>query len=123
MCLDCKDFDLLKEIVSDTVSCSHWKRRHKQCGICLPCLIRRAALVRANIEEDSANYENVNIRTAYDQKSIISFIKETKELSSIRKKLIMSGLTPDEDRTDYLALLQRGRKELKTLLNREKLKV
>lgn len=110
------------------------KRRHKQCGICLPCLIRRAALVRANIEEDSANYENVNIRTAYDQKevrdkkkddikSIISFIKETKELSSIKKKLIMSGLTPDEDRTDYLALIQRGRKELKTLLNREKLKV
>lgn len=134
MCLNCKDFDLLKEIVSDTVSCSHWKRRHKQCGICLPCLIRRAALVRANIEEDSANYENVNIRTAYDQKevrdkkkddikSIISFIKETKELSSIKKKLIMSGLTPDEDRTDYLALIQRGRKELKTLLNREKLKV
>lgn len=29
MCLNCKDFDLLKEIVSDTVSCSHWKRRHK----------------------------------------------------------------------------------------------
>ena len=34
----------------------------------------------------------------------------------------MSGLTPDEDRTDYLALIQRGRKELKTLLNREKLR-
>lgn len=62
------NFDLLKEIVSDIVSCSHLKRRHKQCGICLPCLIR-AALVRANIEEDSPNYENVNIRTAYDQKS------------------------------------------------------
>lgn len=89
------DFDLLKEIVSDIVSCSHLKRRHKQCGICLPCLIR-AALVRANIEEDSPNYENVNIRTAYDQKkvrdkkkddikSIISFIKETNELYSIKK--------------------------------------
>lgn len=86
--------------------------------------------LEAKSHEKFRNYENVNIRTAYDQKevrdkkkddikSIISFIKETKELSSIKKKLIMSGLTPDEDRTDYLALIQRGRKELKTLLNRK----
>lgn len=52
MVLDCKDIATLQNVVSHTVSCSHWKRSNMQCGYCVPCSIRRASLFRGNITED-----------------------------------------------------------------------
>ena len=34
-----------------TVSCARWKRFRAQCGHCVPCLIRRAALYAANVDD------------------------------------------------------------------------
>lgn len=44
MVVACKNQASLKDVVGDTVSCSHWKRKNQQCGYCVPCSIRRAAL-------------------------------------------------------------------------------
>ena len=35
------------------MSCSHWKRSNQQCGVCVPCIIRRAALHAGGIGEDA----------------------------------------------------------------------
>ena len=51
MVLDCKNRGCLEDIVDSTVSCSHWKRSHQQCGVCVPCVIRRAALRVGGIRE------------------------------------------------------------------------
>lgn len=53
MALECQDRELLTRIVDSTVSCSHWKRSNQQCGICVPCIIRRAALESGNIREST----------------------------------------------------------------------
>jgi hypothetical protein len=34
-----------------TVSCGKWKRANKQCGRCVPCLIRRASLYAADVDD------------------------------------------------------------------------
>ena len=47
----CANQDLLKKVVDFTVSCSHWKRPKRQCGRCVPCLIRRASLHAGDIKE------------------------------------------------------------------------
>ncbi|MFQ2293700.1 Qat anti-phage system QueC-like protein QatC [Aeromonas enteropelogenes] len=52
MALDCKNRKLLSDIVDNTVSCSHWKRSNQQCGICVPCIIRRSALKAGGIIEN-----------------------------------------------------------------------
>jgi len=52
MAADCQNRQLLADIVDSTVSCSHWKRSNQQCGICVPCIIRRAALYAGGISED-----------------------------------------------------------------------
>lgn len=52
MVTDCQNRQLLKNIVDNTVSCSHWKRSNQQCGICVPCIIRRAALHAGGISEN-----------------------------------------------------------------------
>ncbi|MDR5904506.1 Qat anti-phage system QueC-like protein QatC [Franzmannia qiaohouensis] len=51
MAADCQNRKLLERVVANTVSCSHWKRSNQQCGICVPCIIRRAAILAAGISE------------------------------------------------------------------------
>jgi len=48
---NCKDKKLLARIVDSSVSCSHWHRTNTQCGICVPCIIRRSALFAGRIDE------------------------------------------------------------------------
>lgn len=59
----CKNQTLIKSKAIDTVSCSkpgHYKRWNKgknvHCGHCTPCIIRRASMVKANIDNGN-NYE------------------------------------------------------------------
>lgn len=51
MVAGCNNKPLLADIVNNTVSCSHWKRANQQCGICVPCIIRRASLHAGKITE------------------------------------------------------------------------
>ena len=52
MARNCQNRQLLGDIVDHTVSCSHWKRSNQQCGICVPCIIRRAALHAGGISDN-----------------------------------------------------------------------
>lgn len=54
MVADCQNRELLADVVDSTVSCSHWKRSNQQCGICVPCIIRRASLHTGRISEETA---------------------------------------------------------------------
>jgi 7-cyano-7-deazaguanine synthase in queuosine biosynthesis len=53
MVSECSNKNLLSEIVESTVSCSHWKRKNQQCGVCVPCIIRRAALHAGGVSRDA----------------------------------------------------------------------
>lgn len=53
MAHQCSNKQLLTEIVESTVSCSHWKRTNQQCGVCVPCIIRRASLHAGGINRDA----------------------------------------------------------------------
>lgn len=53
MASECQNRQLLEDILDSTVSCSHWKRSNQQCGVCVPCIIRRAALHAGGIGEDA----------------------------------------------------------------------
>lgn len=54
MAAECLNRQLLAKIADNTVSCSHWKRKKMQCGICVPCIIRRAALHAGRINDNSS---------------------------------------------------------------------
>jgi hypothetical protein len=53
MANQCLNKQLLTEVVKNTVSCSHWKRTNQQCGVCVPCIIRRASLHAGGINRDA----------------------------------------------------------------------
>ena len=53
MVSQCLNKQLLSDVVESTVSCSHWKRTEQQCGVCVPCIIRRASLHAGGISRDA----------------------------------------------------------------------
>ena len=53
MASQCLNKQLLSEVVASTISCSHWKRTNQQCGVCVPCIIRRASLHAGEISKDA----------------------------------------------------------------------
>jgi hypothetical protein len=60
MLRNCGDQVTLAAVASETVSCGHWKRFGKQCGRCVPCLIRRAAFHAAGLS-DGSDYQQSGV--------------------------------------------------------------
>lgn len=115
MVTQCHETDILRQIVEDTVSCSHWKRTNKQCGVCVPCLIRRSSLYAAQIED----------RTEYLFDDIADVFRETDKRDDLialsiaieNKALISdSGPLPSEQYQNFKQVFSRGLNEVKTFL-------
>jgi hypothetical protein len=62
MLIGCKNQKVLQKIVSNTVSCSKWKRDKIQCGKCVPCIIRRSSIFASSIAE-STSYKYQDLLT------------------------------------------------------------
>lgn len=124
----CKNAALLKAVMPHTVSCSHagrrkdWNRKTaKNCGYCMPCLFRRAALHAANLDSggeygvdvcsDELTIESDRI-SANDLRAVTGGLRHFNTEASIRKAV--SVVASMEPMKDYVALVQRGFDELRS---------
>ncbi|PKL41664.1 MAG: DNA-binding protein [Candidatus Riflebacteria bacterium HGW-Riflebacteria-1] len=123
----CLNQDLLKIIVDKTISCSHWKRNNEQCGACVPCLIRRAALHESNITE-LLNYSSnslTDVLTQVDKRDdllAMLIALNRKSSSNISSWITDAGPLPIEQLDDFKALFLRGLSEVKNYLQSEGIK-
>lgn len=121
MIAECKNLPLLQQIIPDTVSCSHWKRKNQQCGVCVPCLIRRASLHYAGITND-AQYEFNDIRQILinqdrrdDLFALISAIRQ-KNHRNINQWVLQSGPLPTQQLNQFANVFRSGLDEVEQLL-------
>jgi hypothetical protein len=50
--LNCADQDLLTKLIGDSISCAKFQRHNlTHCGVCVPCMVRRAAFLKANLPD------------------------------------------------------------------------
>jgi hypothetical protein len=136
MVMTCANQELLGRMIPSSLSCSspskgRWqKQRVKNCGYCLPCLIRRAAIERAfGRGEDPTDYYLSKLAgsTLYTHKAegkqVRSFqfaLERLQEDPNLAKLLIykpgpLSDLS-EEDVTVLAGVYQRGMNEVATLL-------
>lgn len=125
MLLGCSDQTTLAAIAHRTVSCGKWKRNREQCGRCLPCMIRRAAFLRASM----------NDRTPYGEQRLAGALKSYLHRDDVLAVALaarhstaeipawsaQSGPLP-EDATEYggwISVVGRGIEELRHLLRTE----
>ena len=124
MLAECLDQDAITKAVPLSVSCSHWHRKHMQCGHCVPCLIRRASIHHAGFIAD-APYVSQNLKFIHKEKDIRD------DLHAVQTAIIrldksknykgwvrQSGSLPDDQvtRNKLESTIQSGLKEVETFL-------
>ena len=121
MIAECANLPLLQQIIPNTVSCSHWKRKNQQCGVCVPCLIRRASLHYAGITND-AQYEFNDIRqilTHQDRRddlfALMNALRQ-KNHRNINQWVLQSGSLPTPQLNQFANVFMNGLDEVEQLL-------
>mmetsp|Transcript_23643 Transcript_23643/g.41986 ORF Transcript_23643/g.41986 Transcript_23643/m.41986 type:complete len:436 (-) Transcript_23643:3469-4776(-) len=101
--------DLFNDLASQTISCGKWKRSGKQCGRCVPCLIRRAALYAGNID-DQTDYISDDLSVVLDNEGhrddLIAMMSGVSRLGSLHLARWVSRAGPlPKNETRRVALL------------------
>jgi len=128
MILDCKNQQLLKDNIDNTMSRSHpdvgryQKETHpSHCGICLPCLIRRASIEKGNIMDRSV-YRDFNFSSGVTAKNNLSaykigLLKYKKSVVNRYFQIQISGQL-ESNLEDYKNLYERGMMEIENYLGK-----
>ena len=122
MVVNCKNKKILAKIYNYSVSCSHWHRRNKQCGICVPCIIRRAALHAGKINERDDYYYNDffsilnNPRKSDDIQSLMLAIKKL-NTDNVTSWILKNASLPHNDINKYEKVFRDGLLEVNKYLN------
>lgn len=129
MLVECKDQTALAKAVPLSVSCSHWHRKHIQCGHCVPCLIRRSSVHHAKLKTD-ASYESQNlefvkkeVKTRDDLQAVQTAIIRLNKSGDYRSWLRQSGSLPSnlDIRRKLESTIQRGLAEVESFLKAKKI--
>lgn len=128
MLAECADQKAIEKAIPLSVSCSHWHRDNKQCGHCVPCIIRRASVHHAGFTVD-APYKTKKLKglikekdTRDDLQALSTAIIRQGKAKSYKSWLRQSGTIPDDItiREQLASTIERGLKEVDTFLKSEK---
>ncbi len=119
----CADPALLSRLAADTVSCGKWKRHRTQCGVCLPCLIRRASFHSAGLA-DGTTYVFPNAADALALEArrddVLSMMRATDMIGTpeLARRVCLSGPLPasGSGREELVAVAERGLTEVRDYL-------
>ena len=111
---------------AETVSCGKWKRRNQQCGRCVPCLIRRASLHAAHVQ-DTTSYQSSDLHkvmTDEDGRDDLIAVQSAilrLQITDPRRWVLQAGPLPADPviRDRYFGVATRGLNELASYLRVE----
>lgn len=127
MFLNCSNQNVLKQIYHESVSCGKRGRRQfhfdnpnekHHCGRCMPCIYRRAALNKVDLDSE-LHYGNfitkVNSLGQNDLPALFSFLKRNISIEMMKRDLIVNGNIDFDKLDDYANMVLRSKEEVKTL--------
>lgn len=126
MLIQCSGQDFMKENLAHTMSCSHpdvGRRRGEthtmHCGYCLPCVIRRAAIMKANVIDSSYYYDPKCEKVDVAKVNLNSYRQGMRKYEPSLAFMSIQQNGPIDDRIEeYADLYKRGMDEVKTYLER-----
>lgn len=128
MIQNCQNQQLIRETASKTMSCSkpdyaRWKEHSEpiHCGFCIPCTIRRAAMLAGEIE-DKTQYLTINYSTPEANSNFNAFRLSIAQNMTKNPEFIIqrNGIIPDNFK-NYASIYNNGLIELNTFLESIKL--
>jgi 7-cyano-7-deazaguanine synthase in queuosine biosynthesis len=126
----CADQDLLASLADKTVSCSHGTRKQdwlrkgaENCGYCVPCLFRRAALHTIMLD-DGLKY-GIDVcqgelpidgegDSPNDLRALADCARNRQSRAEISREIL--GAAPVRNLSNYTAVVERGLEEVRSLI-------
>ncbi len=126
---ECRDLQLLTKASALTRSCAkanrrgHWINRKGPlgCGICIPCLFRRASLHKGGMDREVygipvESIDNLHGDAKADLLALIAFLRRKHSDREIAAGLLGNGTLPLDQLSSYVNLVKRMRTEVLTWL-------
>jgi hypothetical protein len=123
MVINCLNQAALLQSFAVSVSCgkrgrkTHWdiKTGTHHCGVCMPCVYRRAALHKKGI--DNQVYGNdlltaLSIDRYVDMAALFDYLKTPLSHEKIKRDLVVNGSLPLNELDNYANVVMRSRTEL-----------
>lgn len=126
----CLDQPLLQSLIKVSVSCSHSTRRQNwtrkdanNCGYCVPCIFRRAAVHKAGFDNgreygiDICNGEmpiDDEAESGDDLRAMLDFLRQRKSMAALARD--MRGIARVDNEDGIAATLERGFDEVRALI-------
>lgn len=119
---ECKNQLLLKRLVFASNSCGKYQRNKlQQCGVCVPCLVRRAAFLESGLHDDTVRgyvHEDLKL-SGYHEADTAAVAMAVKQVEAQGvEQFVKSNLSfaNGEERAKLLGVVSRGIIELGELL-------
>ena len=124
MLSECRNQSFLNSAAQNTVSCGKWKRHSRQCGRCVPCIVRRAAFYTWGIQ-DPTDYRYPDLHQVLaEEKQRDDLLAFLVACTKIKDDMVSawssySGRLPNHDagRNDFTSVVERGLNEVKLYLS------
>lgn len=122
---NCSNLVILRDTYALSVSCGkrgrkmHWdtKSGTHHCGICMPCIYRRAALHKLNLDSQLYGIDvfttSSQILDKYDFPALFDFLSSNLTTQEIKRTLLVAGSLSFEDIDASSSLIERVRIEIK----------
>jgi len=120
MIIECKNRNFLENHMVDTMSCSHSdygrylkETEPRHCGICLPCVIRRAAFKKAKVA-DHTDYRFKDFSSVQAKSNLNVYKLGIKKYQDTKNKFLRMQIAGplNSNLKDYESLYERGMNEL-----------
>jgi len=131
MFIECINQTFIQGIFQNSVSCGKRGRKQnwevktgiQECGICMPCIYRRAALNKAGLDNEN-QYGNFITRAdsrnySKDLPALINYLKRDISLEKMKRDLLVNGNIEIDNLEQYANLVLRSKEEVLQLF-REK---
>lgn len=125
MLSECQNQNVVAENVINSVSCGKWKRKNKQCGKCVPCIIRRAALNHAGINDLTPySYPDLHRAVFYAKHDELDDLKATQFAiekflhADLKRVVLRSAPFPfsEDIRNSFVDIVKRGLDEINNFI-------
>lgn len=117
--MECKNQELMKKLIFSSTSCGKYQRKLQHCGVCVPCLVRRAAFLKNNLcDATEGGYFKENLLNSNSKDVAASAMAVVQFKKNGIENLVKSVLSfaKGEERNLYLGVIERGLLEIETLL-------
>lgn len=118
--VECKNQEMMRNLIFGSTSCGKYQRHGlRHCGECVPCLVRRAAFLRAGLEDDTENGYCVESLKGSDSQDVAAAAMACIEVQNHGiERFVKSALSfcDSTERNGYLGVVSRGLEEIRMLL-------